>query len=77
MNWWATYPAEVVNGVVVSDYAIPSDVINRAKIEKMSRFHRLAFPEGAQSTVMETMRDFVGGRTFSLSGSITGCLHQW
>ena len=67
VNWWATYPAEVVNGVVVSDYAIPSDVINRAKIEKMSRFHRLAFPEGAQSTVMETMRDFVGGRTFSLS----------
>jgi len=67
VNWWATYPAEAVNGSNVSDYSFPSERIDREELRTMSRIGRLAFPESAQRVAFDTMLAFVGERRVTIS----------
>jgi predicted AlkP superfamily phosphohydrolase/phosphomutase len=67
VNWWATYPAEALNGAIISDYSFPSERIDRVELEKLSRIGGVAFPEPAQKVAFRTMVDFLGDRQISIS----------
>lgn len=67
VNWWATYPAETMNGAVVSDYAFPSERIDRDELETLSRIGRLAYPPEIQRVSFDAMTDFVGERRVEIS----------
>jgi hypothetical protein len=67
VNWWATYPAESINGALVSDYAFPNEVIDSEHIHRMSRYRRLASPERIQKVAIDAMLQTIGDRRLSVS----------
>lgn len=67
VNWWASYPAGFVDGILVSDYAIPGDSLSDKEIPKLARFQRLIWPPEENVTLRRVLRRSLAGRAASLS----------
>lgn len=58
VNWWATYPAEPIDGVMVSNFAFPWSGFGDADYDALAPLPRLVFPQQVLPKVLATARAF-------------------
>jgi len=68
VNWWGTYPADPIKGVMVSDYALPGASLSNEELKKITRFKHIVWPHSQQEKAYQTLRKSLGGREASIVG---------
>lgn len=58
VNWWATYPAEPIEGRLVSQHAIPWG-LRRVDVDELEKLAHLSWPPELESEVTSITRDFI------------------
>jgi type I phosphodiesterase/nucleotide pyrophosphatase len=59
VNWWASYPADTMRGLMISDMAIPMDEISLQRISRMKSVAGRVYPEKIWPEVLSVMREAV------------------
>lgn len=71
INWWATFPTEPQNGIMISNYALPWDEISAERIHRMKGGEQRVYPAEIWPDVMGAMEDVVKGGLSTSSGEGT------
>lgn len=58
VNWWATYPSEPVDGVMVSNFALPWSGLRESDYAPLARMKGLVSPAGLLPRVLATARAY-------------------
>ena len=59
VNWWATYPAEPISGIVISQHAVPWEAFREPDVARLEATSRLVWPAELQPGVMRALRSFI------------------
>lgn len=65
VNWWATYPAEPIDGIVISNRAIPWSGFGPEALAELDRTSQLVSPEGLLPLVRRSLQEAVEERDAS------------